>query len=141
MRSLTRRSRRASAATEFAIWLPLVMVMISGVIDFSWYMSRYHNVVRIARDAARTGAATYEHPIDDAPGSRVVPAAQAHALEAFVIMNMGCEEPDCNVDVTYREDPMKHIEVAITYRFEPLMGLYKFDGVLFSRFVMLHEFQ
>ncbi|MFT4625014.1 MAG: Flp pilus assembly protein TadG [Myxococcota bacterium] len=141
MRSIRRRLRRGSAATEFAVWLPLVMTMISGLVDFSWFMSRYQNVVRIARDSARTGSATYEQPLLDAPGSKVVPAAEAHALEAFTMMNMDCYEPECTVNVTYREDPYNLLEVEIRYKYEPLIGLYKFDGNLYSKFVMLHEYQ
>ena len=140
MRSIRRRLRRGSAATEFAVWLLLMMTMISGLVDFSWFMSRYHNVVRIARDAARTGSATYEHPSLDA-GSKVVPAAEDHALAAFTMMNMECYEPECTVNVTYREDPYNQLEVEIRYKYEPLIGLYKFDGNLYSKFIMLHEFQ
>ena len=139
-RPLARQQRRGSATTEFALWVPLILMLISGMVDFSWYMSRYQNIVRIARDSARTGAAVYEAP-GDVPGEFTVPAANAHALASFEMMKMKCEAPDCIITVSYREDPFKQLQVEILYEFEPLIGLYKFTPNLYSRFVMLHEFQ
>jgi Flp pilus assembly protein TadG len=139
-RPLARKKRRGSAATEFALWVFPIMTLISGMVDFSWYMSRYQNIVRVARDSARTGAAVYESP-DDTPGEFTVPAANAHALASFKMMNMECVAPDCIITVSYREDPYKQLQVEIVYEFEPLIGLYKFTPNLYSRFVMLHEFQ
>ena len=138
--SLSRRERRGSAATEFALWVFPIMVLISGLVDFSWYMSRYHNVVRVARDAARTGAAIYEHDVGF-KGELVVPAARDHAYLAFEMMNMDCIEPECTIDVAYLTDPYDHVAVAVTYQYQPLVGLYRFEPTLYSRFVMLHEYQ
>ncbi len=135
---LRRLRRRGSAATEFALWMPLITLLFSGMVDFSWYMSRYHNIVRVARDAARVAVSTYENPVDDAAGSLMIPAAEAHAIKSLTMMGMPCL--DC-VTVTYSKVPFKHIKVEVQYDFEPLVGFYKWDGILYSKFVMHYEYQ
>lgn len=52
------RNRRGAAAIEFALWMPLMLVMFAGIIDLSLYMNATHTVVRAAREAARATAST-----------------------------------------------------------------------------------
>jgi Flp pilus assembly protein TadG len=50
-------SRRGIAAVEFGLWVPAIMLMLSGIIDFGWYISQSEIVMRAARDGSRAGAA------------------------------------------------------------------------------------
>jgi Flp pilus assembly protein TadG len=49
----TRDSERGSALVEFAIVLPLVLVLIAGVVDFGFLFQRYEVITNAAREGAR----------------------------------------------------------------------------------------
>jgi Flp pilus assembly protein TadG len=51
-----RSSRRGSQAVEFALVLPVLVLMIGGIVDYGWYFTQSLTVVAAARDGARAGA-------------------------------------------------------------------------------------
>jgi Flp pilus assembly protein TadG len=65
---------RGAEALEFALTLPILLVLLSGTIDFGWYWWQQSAVLEAAALAARVGAAT---PQDHDPAA----AARAAALE------------------------------------------------------------
>ena len=91
----TYRSRRGSTVTEFAIWLPVMVIIFSGMVDLSWQLSQYQKLVRITRDAARVAAATYENPQFMEPGSLSIIAGEDYARDACARLNMD----DCDIEV------------------------------------------
>jgi Flp pilus assembly protein TadG len=50
--------RRGATAIEFALWMPVMLMMFAGIIDVSLYLNGMHQVVRAARDGARVTAST-----------------------------------------------------------------------------------
>ena len=55
------RSRRGAEALEFALTLPILLVLVSGVVDFGWYyyqQARLHEAVRFG---ARAGSVTLQN--------------------------------------------------------------------------------
>lgn len=52
------RRRRGAAALEFALWMPVMLLMFGGIVDLSLYMNNVHGVVRVVREAARLTAST-----------------------------------------------------------------------------------
>ena len=137
MTRLGRRQRRGSAALEFGFWFPLLMVMLSGIIDLSWYMSLRENVAGAARDGARSGAAA---------GGDVV---AGEAVGQQVLDGVGYSCPSAmsgSVDgVTIGGEGFSRIEMSASCTFTPLIGLLPiltstpaFTNVD-SRFIMLVE--
>lgn len=57
-------SRRASEAMEFALTLPVLLALLSGLVDFGWYYSQQSRLHEAVRHGARVGAVT---PRDDGP--------------------------------------------------------------------------
>ena len=57
-----RRARRGSQAIEFALVLPVLLAVTSGIVDYGWYYSQALSVIYAAREGGRTGAA---HDFDD----------------------------------------------------------------------------
>jgi Flp pilus assembly protein TadG len=48
-----RRSERGAALVEFALVLPLLLVVIAGIVDFGFLFQRYEVVTNAAREGAR----------------------------------------------------------------------------------------
>ncbi|PKK90396.1 MAG: hypothetical protein CVV64_08510 [Candidatus Wallbacteria bacterium HGW-Wallbacteria-1] len=48
-----RRSGRGQSVVEFALVLPIALILIIGVIDMGWYFFQYLTLSNIARKAAR----------------------------------------------------------------------------------------
>lgn len=51
-----RRSRRGAQAVEFALLLPVLLGLTSGIIDYGWYFSQHLEVLQASRDAVRSAA-------------------------------------------------------------------------------------
>ena len=138
----TRRQRLGGAAIEFALWLPVIMTMISGIIDVSWMMSRYHQVVRAARDGARVGVAIIEDD-DTTYGAEIKAAAEDHTEALMDGVGLECStNPNCDVvaDIV-TEDGLDYLEVSVTYRYEPMMGILPLRTDLNSAFTMMLQQQ
>jgi hypothetical protein len=50
----SRRSDRGAALVEFALVLPLLLVVIAGIVDFAFAFQRYEVITNAAREGART---------------------------------------------------------------------------------------
>jgi Flp pilus assembly protein TadG len=134
------RTRRGSAATEFAILLPLLVMMFSGMVDLSWQLSRYQHLVRVTRDAARVAAATYENPQYTEPGSLSIPAAEDYVTEALTLVNMPCSAGSCTIEVQRLETTPPQMQVSISYTVDPIVGLFPLDNEVHAQFSMAYEF-
>jgi Flp pilus assembly protein TadG len=51
--SHSRRSDRGAALVEFALVLPLLLVVIAGIVDFAFAFQRYEVITNAAREGAR----------------------------------------------------------------------------------------
>jgi len=47
------RSERGAAAVEFALVLPLLLLLVCGIIEFSFVFNRYISVTNVAREGVR----------------------------------------------------------------------------------------
>lgn len=52
----SRPCRRGTQALEFALVMPLLLALLTGVVDFGWYYDRSMAVIAAAREGARNGA-------------------------------------------------------------------------------------
>lgn len=135
-----RRRRRGGAAIEFGLWLPVMLTIVSGITDVSWMMSRYHQVVRAARDGARVGVSIVEDE-DTSYGTKIKAAAEAHAEAILDGVGMPCDDR-CSVKADIvTNDGLDYLEVDVTYRYDPLLGMLPLQTDLNSRFVMMLQQQ
>lgn len=79
-----RRSRRGSQAVEFALILPVMMALTSGIIDYGWFYSQQLQVVSAARDGARGASQLDSAASPDDPCTFAVTQAQDILTEAGV---------------------------------------------------------
>lgn len=52
------RARRGSNAVEFALTLPVILVILSGTVDYGYYLHLQYHMVNAVSQAARAGAVT-----------------------------------------------------------------------------------
>ena len=143
---LTRR--RATAAIEFALWLPILLLFISAVVDWGWYMTRRVNVARATMDAARVGATVYE-PTSVTAGTLIRPRAITRAKDVLLGMGMPCGA-SCIVTATYcsnggggvcNNPPFDALVVQIQYEYEPFFGFIPVPNDIEEFFLMAVENQ
>ncbi len=119
---LNPRARRGNAAIEFALLLPVVIVMFGSIIDLSLFLTRAHIVQRAARDAARVGSATLEGGTS-ATGDDIEAAATAQATEALLQAGIPCED-GCTITSEWQDiEGVMVITVNVNYPFYPLTSV------------------
>ena len=112
------RTKRGSNATEFILTLPLLPIMASGIIDFSWYLVQYNAAVNAVREGARAGAAA---PPDSTPDP--VAQANAAAANAAAVYNLN-ETVTCVAETLTSQ--LAAYTCSVEFDFTPLVG---FPGV------------
>jgi Flp pilus assembly protein TadG len=131
--------RRGSAAVEFALVLPVLLLLFGAIVDFSLYVSTCHVVSRAARDGARVGAAT---PDPSGAGTELRAAAIAQAQSTMTEMGHPCSG-GCTVNAEWTNtDGYWWLSVEIEYDWTPPVGVVPGlqDGIT-QRFVMMTQQQ
>lgn len=77
------RAQRGSYAIEFAMTLPILLIILSGTIDYGWYFHVQMGVVNATREAAHAGSQIDPAGIED-QGNMLTPAAAALKVAADV---------------------------------------------------------
>jgi hypothetical protein len=116
------RSRRGVAAVEFALTLPVFLLVLTGVIELSNFISNFHHVQRAARDGARVGSITLEGPNPN--GDLIRAAAAEQALFVLEASGKPCED-GCTISTDwYQDGDYMMVEVIVEYPYTPLTWLY-----------------
>jgi Flp pilus assembly protein TadG len=87
-------STEASQLLEFAIALPLLVVLVVGIFDFGDAYNLKHQLENATRDAARFGASI---PISDATSGVAVPASIDGAWQVFDAYLTRAQINDCGL--------------------------------------------
>jgi hypothetical protein len=119
-RGRSRARRRGAAAVEFALVLPVLMLVFGAIIELSLFISTYHRVTRVARDAARVGSVVIEGP--DADGTDIRAAAEDHAVLALEGAGLDCEG-GCDIATTWDLDEDSGYFFLIVDVHYPFFGL------------------
>jgi Flp pilus assembly protein TadG len=138
---MIRRKREGANVVEFGLWLPVLAILFSGIVDVSWLMSRYHNVARAARDGARVGVSIIEDE-DSTPGDEMEAVAKSHAEAILNGVGMTCDTRCTVVASLTTVSSSDVLEVDVTYTYEPLIGLLPLgSSTLHSTFTMMVQQQ
>lgn len=132
--------RRGAAAIEFVMWLPILAVLISGLVDIGWYMSTYHRVQRVAQDGARVGVR--QAASETVANQGTLQMSQSLARANAVLPTVGLSG---TVTTTYIQNsgtcPFDRLRVRVTVPFTPLIGLVPLPTTIVSEFNMASEIQ
>jgi hypothetical protein len=103
-----RRNDRAAQIVEFAVALPLLLVFVVGIFDFSGAFTLKQKLTNAARDAARTAAAD---PISDLSAALPVSVNDAfYTIDTYLVAN---KINDCGITPPSRVSPTAPIWKSI----------------------------
>ncbi len=113
------RTRRGGAAVEFALTLPVLLLVFAGIVDLSTYVHARHDVQRAAREGARLAAATRD---PDGTGAAEA-AGSAHALAVLDALGTPCGG-SCTVDAArFAAEGWGMVRVRVTAPWTAPVGL------------------
>ena len=112
---LTRSARRGANAVEFAMTLPVLVTIMMGMMDYSWFFQQQHVVSAAAREGARAGAVA--GPDDD-------PDALARSAAYAALSRAGVTTSGISItSETSGADPDVFVTVAVAVPYGGLTGL------------------
>ncbi len=121
-RSRERKGERGAAAVEFALVLPVLLVLVLGAIDWGWYFYVREVVTNSAREGARAGSV-------DATGATLTTAQAAATayLDGVSLAASGRTVGATLVDVTLSSGTTVHtVRVVVSYPVGPITGFTSF---------------
>ena len=138
-----RTKRRGAAVIEFTLWMPVLLILLSGLVDLGWFMSRYHLVQRATMDGVRFGVREApDEAITDAQGSKQKPAAEARAQQLLNGFGLG---GGATVTATLIPNgggcPFDRLEMDTSVPYTPLIGFIPMPGNITANFSMMSEIQ
>ncbi|MCY1297703.1 TadE-like protein [compost metagenome] len=115
---------------EFAITLPLLLLLLLGIGEFGRMLYQYNSLLQASRDAGRYVAAKAWNralgTIDLTSDPQLVPRTRNIAVYGVPAVQSGKEVvpglTTGNVQVTVAPDTTDHVQVSITYTFRPVIG-------------------
>ena len=114
------RSERAAALVEFAIVLPVLLLLVFGIIDFGRALNTQNNLTAAVREGARRAAVQY-------------PTVNNQAIRDSVrkyLQPLGGEAPDVRVDQNVFDGTVQSITVAVDrYPFRPVTPIAEILGL------------
>ncbi|WP_139491375.1 TadE/TadG family type IV pilus assembly protein [Brevibacillus dissolubilis] len=144
-----RRSTAGQSVVEFALILPILLVLFFGIIDFGMLLSKQHVINQMAKELTREASVGAEESVLLARGERfakfVIPISGktvSHESGATIFTYSTSEgesvNPDTSVYVTITpslngRDRGEIIEVAVTHNYVPLTPILDFVVYWFGR--------
>jgi Flp pilus assembly protein TadG len=131
-------STRGNAAIEFALLMPLMLLLLAGIVDGSMFLLDRHAAVRAARDGARVAASVVEDP--PATGDKIEAAAQLYAEKSLAAAEV--VPLSVSADWTTDADGWSWITLTIVVRHRATFGPYSpFERDIIHSFTMLTQEQ
>lgn len=116
------RSQKGQSMTEFALVLPILVVLLFGVIQFGIVFNNYITLTDAVRAGARKGAV-----------GRRLPNPNAATVQAVRDASTDLKQPDLNVTVTSSWTQGSDVEVSASYPYSiSLLGIPVKSGRLTS---------
>jgi hypothetical protein len=111
------RYRRGGQAVEFALILPILLLVFSGIIDYSWYFHNENILTQAIRSSSR-GASVL-----DSQESEVTPCNFATEEINNNLNSMGIISQGRSVSSQIISGSESRLEVLISQPYQPLFGL------------------
>ena len=128
--------RRGSAAVEFALTMPVLLVIIFGVLDYSWYIKQATDVVRATREGLRVGVTV---AATDGPDT----AAETQVIAVLDGYGLACEGTlDCDITATNTTlSGLNAITLSVRVPYVPLVGMVPTPEAMATELTMALEDQ
>jgi Flp pilus assembly protein TadG len=119
-----RPSRRLCAGqglVEFALTLPLLILIMVGILDLGRIYFAYMSIVNASREGARAGAASNEPPLLNPNTCTSTIFARAQGEVDANIVQLDPEDISCKRVTNDQGDPT--VQVKVTYKFQLILGI------------------
>lgn len=143
--------RRGVSAIEFAMWLPILILFVSAVVDWGYYMTRRVALSRGVMEGCRAGSTIFEPSSVTPVGSLIRTKAQARTTLILHELGIECPSASCDLSVSYCSDgdtvcgnpapPFDALQVNAELDFTPFFGWIPIPSVINESFVMAAEHQ
>lgn len=143
------RRARGVSAIEFALWLPVLLLFVSAVVDWGYYMTTRAALARGVMEGCRSGATVFEPPNVAPRGALIEPRAEQRTQLILSSLGINCPGAKCSLQIDYCDNgdpicsnpPFDALQVRATLQFEPFFGLIPIPPQINERFVMATEHQ
>lgn len=126
---MSRLARRGGAALEFALVLPLLLLISLPIADYSWYFLCLQQVDLAAQSGSRAGARI---PLDDDP-------AYVAATTAYDVLERGLGVLPGEVEVLTRVEDERMVWIEVRVPYKPITHFIEMPAQLRGRSRMLLE--
>jgi Flp pilus assembly protein TadG len=134
MRANASLRRRGGAAIEFALILPVLLVLIFGVVEYAWLFFEQTNLVSAVREGARYGVTL------DQTGSPS-PTSGAQSRTSTVLTGTYNMSGATITATQSGASPSEVLNVTASFPYTPLIGLVPTPSTLNASMTMLLEIQ
>jgi len=133
------RNRRGSNAIEFALTVPLFVLIVAAIMEFGWMFFVRSTVIHAVRDGCRAGAVI---PFGETPSpTEVAQTRMTDFLGGYSIDCRGAEDR-CGITVTTEgESPYETMECSLDIAYDPIIGLIPAPDRLGARSIVMFEIQ
>ena len=113
-------SRNGAAALEFALILPILLVLISAIADYGWYLTQQTQVLQAVGDGARMGITVSPAA---SPGPEDI--ALEHTQNVLSGLGIPCnDDDDCEFETSINSaGTLDVLTVKVTLNYQPIAGL------------------
>jgi len=141
------KGQRGQSMVEMALVMPVLLLLLLGMADFSIGIYQYNAVSNVAREGARYASARDHEPLSasDLSGPASNPRSNAAAIQAATQRAAGLDLSRLTVTVTpdtdwvARSTPGQLVACEATFGFRPATSFVPWTLTLRSRTVMLIE--
>ena len=116
--------------------MPVLLVIIFGVLDYSWYIKQATDVVRATREGLRVGVTV---AVDDGPDV----AAETQVATVLSGYGMACDGSlDCEIEAsTTTVEGLNAVSLEVRVPYVPLIGMVPTPEFMATRLTMALEDQ
>ncbi len=130
-----RRPDAGASAVEFALVLPMFLLIVYGVIEYGWVFYQQFNLASAVRDGLRQGVTCSQTGAPD-PQSQAVTVAKAD------LQRLGVAATDVTLTTSYAgSSPTKTMTLSGTLTYHKLIGMVPTPARLHYAMTMMLELQ
>ncbi len=121
---MQRRQRRGAEIIEFALILPVFLLVVGGAMDFAW--AYYHRAIinTAVNEGCRDGSLV-DPGEDESQLGKVLAVAEASVLESLSAGGLACDSGECKVSVgVYHDVPGRSLVCTASREVQSLFGVY-----------------
>ena len=123
------RGERGAAAVEFALVVPLLLVILFGIISYGFMLSFRQGLSQAAAEGARAAAVTVAGTADATRSARAEEAVES-ALESYGVTCGGSLTCDIDVDDRCGSATCVTVELDYAWNDDPLVPIFPGLGIV-----------